>query len=104
MARFDVFANPTAAERVHTPYVLDVQNDHLVPLGTRVVIPLRAVKTFGKPATSLNPLIQVEGRQVVVDTAALAPVPVSMLRRPVMNAHDSRNEVQDALDALFGAY
>ena len=104
MARFDVYANPTASERVHTPYVLDVQNDHLTPLGTRVVIPLRALKSFGKPAASLNPLIQVEGRQVIVDTAALAPVPASMLRRPVMNAHDSRSEVQDALDALFGAY
>jgi toxin CcdB len=104
MARFDVFANPTAAERVHTPYVLDVQNDHLIPLGTRVVIPLRAVKAFGKPATSLNPLIQVEGRPVVVDTAALAPVPAAMLRKPVMNAHDARSDVQDALDTLFGGY
>ena len=104
MARFDVFANPTASERVHTPYVLDVQNDHLVPLGTRVVIPLRAIKTFGKPVSSLNPLIQIEGRSVVVDTAALAPVPLSMLRRPVMNAQASRNELQDALDTLFGAY
>ena len=103
MARFDVYANPTAIKSVRTPYVLDVQNDHLIPLGTRVVIPLRAVETFGKPAISLNPLIQVGGRQVVVDTAALAPVPVSMLRKPVMNAHDSRNEVQDALDALLGA-
>jgi toxin CcdB len=104
MARFDVFANPTASERAHTPYVLDVQNDHLIPLGTRVVIPLRAVKTFGKPVTSLNPLIEVDGRPVVVDTAALAPVPVAMLRKPVANAHGSRSEVQDALDALFGAY
>jgi len=103
MARFDVYANPTATERVATPYVLDVQNDHLTPLATRVVIPLRAVKSFGKPARSLNPLIHVEGRQVVVDTAALAPVPVSMLRRPVMNILDSRGEVPDALDALFGA-
>jgi len=104
MARFDVYANPTATERVHTPYVLDVQNDHLIPLGTRVVIPLRTVNAFGKPAASLNPLIQVEGRPVVVDTAALAPVPAAMLRKPVINAHDSRNEVQDALDTLFGAY
>ena len=27
MARFDVYANPQALERKHTPYLLDVQND-----------------------------------------------------------------------------
>ena len=29
MARFDVFANPTAVERKHTPYFIDVQNDFI---------------------------------------------------------------------------
>jgi toxin CcdB len=29
MARFDVYANPEASERKHTPYLLDVQNDYI---------------------------------------------------------------------------
>ena len=41
MARYDVFANPEAAERHHTPYLVDVQNDFIDRLETRVVIPLR---------------------------------------------------------------
>ena len=41
MARFDVFANPSVAERKHTPYFVDVQNDYIDALATRVVIPLR---------------------------------------------------------------
>ena len=104
MARFDVYANPFAPERGHTPYVLDMQNDHLGPLGTRVVIPLRAPKGFGTPASGLNPTLKVEGKSVVLDTAALAPVPSTLLKKPVLHAAAWRDEVMDALDTLFGAY
>ncbi len=104
MARFDIYANPYAPERMHTPFVLDVQNDHLGPLATRVVIPLRNPKGFGPLAGSLNPLLQVNGEPLVLDTAALAPVPASLLKRPVGRADTQRDTVGDALDTLFGAY
>ncbi|OGA99759.1 MAG: plasmid maintenance protein CcdB [Burkholderiales bacterium RIFCSPHIGHO2_12_FULL_69_20] len=104
MARFDIFANPFAAERVHTPFVLDVQNDHLGPLATRIVIPLRAPGSYGRQATGLNPLLDVNGMAVVLDTAALAPVPASLLKQPVCRADTRRDDVLDALDTLFGSY
>jgi len=104
MARFDVYANPFAPERSHTPFVLDVQNDHLGPLGTRVVIPLRSPKSFGTPAQGLNPAFDVSGKRVLLDTASIAPVPASMLKSPVLHATAWRDDVLDALDTLFGAY
>jgi toxin CcdB len=104
VARFDIYANPYAAERGHTPYVLDVQNDHLGPLATRVVIPLRAPKGFGKAAAGLNPAFEVEGKTVLLDTASLAPVPATMLKRPTAHLGHSHEQVLDALDTLFGAY
>ena len=104
MARFDVHANPYAPERSRTPFVLDVQNDHLGPLATRVVIPLRSPKTFGTPARGLNPIIEIEGKPVVLDTASLAPVPVALLKRPVARADRWSAQVLDALDTLFGSY
>ena len=104
MARFDIYPNPTAPERGHTPFILDVQNDHLGPMGTRVVLPLRTTKGFGPPARGLNPLMDVDGKTVVVDTAALAPVPAAPLRKPVARADAWRNDVQDAPDTLFGSY
>jgi toxin CcdB len=104
MARFDVYSNPFAQERGHTPFVLDVQNDHLGPIATRVVIPLRAPESFGMPARGLNPLFQVDGKSVVLDTAALAPVPAAMLKNPVTRADASRDDVLDALDTLFGSF
>ena len=104
MARFDIYPNPHAPDRKHTPFVLDVQNDHLGPLGTRVVIPLRTARGFGTPAQSLNPVIDVAGQPLILDTASLAPVPTSMLKQPLHHATGARDDIQDALDTLFGAY
>ena len=104
MARFEVFANPTVSERAHTPFVLDVQNDHLGPLATRIVIPLRAPAGYGPPARGINPLLDVNGTPVVLDTAALAPVQAHLLKRAVCTQEAWRDEVLDALDTLFGSY
>lgn len=104
MARYDVYANPTPAERVHTPYVLDVQNDHLAPLATRVVIPLRNARGIATPAGGLNPQLSVDGKPLWLDTASLAPVPTTVLRKPVAQLRAAQLEVQDALDTLFGSF
>ena len=103
MARFDVFANPVAAERKHTPYFIDVQNDYIDALSTRVVSPLRKEAAFGARARNLNPLVVVAGGNVVLDTAALGAVPTRELRKPVASLADSRALVLEALDTLFGA-
>ena len=104
MARFDVYANPVAAERKHTPYFLDVQNDYIDHIATRVVVPLRREAAFGPRPRNLNPLLQVGGDAVVLDTAAIGAVPVSELRKAVANLRDARAAVDEALDTLFGAY
>ena len=104
MARFDVFTNPFVPERGRTPYVLDVQNDHLGGLATHVVIPLRSPESFGAPASGLNPVLVVDGRRVVLDTASLAPVPNSLLNNPIARSGPWRDDVLDALDTLFGSY
>lgn len=104
MARFDVYANPAAAERKHTPYFLDVQNDHVDGLGTRVVIPLRKSALFGPRARNLNPVLTVTDAEVVLDTATLGAVPTSLLRKPVANLRGAQAFIQEALDTLFGSY
>jgi toxin CcdB len=104
MARFDVFANPAVTEQVYTPFFLDVQNDYIDSLDSRVVIPLRSAESFGPRARHLNPLLQVAGQAVVLDCATLGAVPSSALRHVVTRLVDGRDEVQAALDTLFGAY
>ena len=104
MPRYDVYANPVAGERKRTPYLLDVQNDYIDGLDTRVMIPMHREAAFGPPARHLNPTVLVIGERVVLDTAALAAVPRSELKKPVASAREAHAEVQEALDALFGSY
>lgn len=104
MPRFDVYANPSAAERRVTPYFLDVQNDYIDGLDSRIVIPLRRESAFGPRARDLHPLLQVNGDAVVLDTAALGAVPRAELHQPVAHLSDAGAPVQAALDTLFGGY
>ena len=104
MARFDVYANPEATERKHTPYFVDVQNDYIDHLATRVVVPLRREAAFGPRPRNLNPLVNFGSDAVVLDTAAIGAVPASELRKAVGHLRDARDEIQEALDTLFGAY
>jgi toxin CcdB len=104
MARLDVYANPDKTERAQTPYFVDVQNDYIDLIETRVVIPLRTETMFGPRARRLHPLLDVAGNAVVLDTAAIGAVPVGVLRQPVADLRASRGEIQEALDALFGVY
>jgi toxin CcdB len=41
MARYDVYPHPDKALRKITPYLLDVQNNYIEAVATRVVIPMR---------------------------------------------------------------
>jgi toxin CcdB len=104
MARFDVYANPDPADRPAIPFMLDVQNDFLNILETRVVVPLYAGNRFSARVRNLNPELQVGGKAVVMDTASIGAVPMGELRRPVANLADRQLDIQDALDTLFAGY
>jgi toxin CcdB len=104
MPRLDVYANPDAGERRHTPYYVDVQNDFIDHIESRVVIPLRREAAFGPRARDLHPLLEVQGEPVVLDTTAIGAVPLAELRKRVGSLRDARAQIQEALDALFGAY
>lgn len=104
MARYDIYRNPDPAEAEALPFLLDVQNEHIDGLATRVVIPLRPAQGFGPRADRLHPLLDVEGQGLVLDTAALAAVPRSWLRERVGNLRAHHVPIQTALDTLFGAH
>ncbi|MDI3382851.1 CcdB family protein [Xenophilus aerolatus] len=104
MARFDVYANPDKTEHRHTPFVLDVQNDHIDGVQTRIVIPLRDARLHGKCLERVHPAFRIDEREVVLDTPTIATFPREWLRTPVSNLRAQQQAVQEALDAVFGAY
>ena len=71
MARFDVYTNPDAGERKLVPYLLDVQNDFLRAMDTRVVIPLWSASAFRMRIRDLNPELTIDQNTVVMDTASV---------------------------------
>jgi len=104
MARYEVYRHPEAAQRKSTPYLLDLQNDYISAIDTRVVVPLRPARTFGPPMRDLNPAFVIEGCEVILDTAALAAFPVAELRTPVASLQAQSGLIADALDTLLGSY
>jgi toxin CcdB len=104
MARFDVYPHPDPVLRKKTPYLLDVQNNHISRIATRVVVPMRPASLFSQPMRDLNPTFEIAGKQLVLDTAALAAVPSVELKKPVLNLAPHGATIVAALDVLFGAY
>ncbi len=101
MPRFDLYRNPVRSEAKEIPFLLDVQSDFLEMLDTRMIVPLRRADLFRKTIEHLNPLIEHEGHQLVLDTASMASVPRSELKHPVGNVRTLRLDVENALDFLF---
>jgi toxin CcdB len=106
MARFDVYMHPDAVLRKKTPYLLDIQNSHIDRLATRVVLPMRSAELFDQRMSRLNPLFEIAGKPVVLDTAAIAAFPAAELKKPVLSlgVGAQSQAIVDALDVLFGAY
>lgn len=85
------------------PYLLDVQTD-LLPLQTRVVVPLVAATRFRGRMPRLHPAWRLEGREVVMSTADLAAIPARDLSEVVVDLTPARDEILAALDFLITGY
>lgn len=101
MAQFDVYANTNPGTCKGIPYLLDVQDDLLDTLATRVVVPLVLAEEMGLAARHLNPQFKIKGAAVVMSTAELAGVSISLLGDKVASLKNKRDEIIAALDILF---
>ena len=102
MAQFSVHRNSNAATRATFPFLLDVQNDMLNELGTRVVVPLcPAAAMKGKLLRHLMPAFTIEGKQFAMMTPQLAGVSVKQLGPKVAELSGKRVEIVAALDLLI---
>ncbi len=84
--------------------VLDVQNDLLDGLNTRVVAPLLPTSDAPRPALRLNPVLKVGNEDVVMMTQFLAAVSVHALGNAIANLTDEHDGVVAALDMLFQGF
>ena len=99
MARFDIYANPDG-----NGFLLDVQADLMSHLNSRLVIPLVLSGIAPTPMKVLNPIFRIEAATYLMLTQQMAAVSVQMLKRPIINANDRRDEVVAAIDLLLQGF
>jgi len=105
MARFDIYEN-TGAKKDTAPFLVDVQNDFVQPLATRIVIPLvKADTVSNKPTGDVFPMLRVNGTEHYLFTPQLAAAPLNRLKKPVASADaDDIAKIRGAIDKVFGGF
>ena len=90
MAQFDVYENLNEKSKQNIPYLLDIQNDILKNLTTRVVIPF---VISNQSINFLNPRFNINNIDVVLSTAELASIPIEILGNKVCSLKNRREEI-----------
>jgi toxin CcdB len=104
MSQFDVYQNPNSESGKIFPYLLDVQADLLENLPTRVVVPLVDASSLRKTAPVLNPLLTINGIDLVMLTTQMTGVSLNALGVRICSLKEHRHEILAALDFLFTGY
>jgi len=97
MSQFSVYSNPNTDTIGVFPYLVDVQNNLLENLSTRIVIPL-ARKSTHDAIDNLCPIITINNHRCVLLTQQIACVPVSVLQSLVCSIKEQRYEILNAMD------
>ena len=101
MAQFDVYENTNEKTKANIPYLLDIQNDILKNLSSRVVIPLVVSK---EGINLLNPKFVINEINVILSTAELAGIPIEILGNKVCSLKNRREEIIGAVDFLVTGF
>ena len=97
MAQFDLYKGPSSS----ADYLIDLQDDMLQNLSTRVVAPLVAPDKLGPPMKTLNPRIWIGGEPYILLLHLLAAIPATTLGSLVASAKSQRTDIIGAIDLLF---
>ena len=102
MAQFTVCRNKNPQTRSAVPFLLDIQNDLLDGLETRVVVPLLPISSMkGQTVRALMPILEVEGERYVMLTPELAGIPKSELGEAIARVEQHRFDIIAAIDFLL---
>ncbi|UAA39278.1 CcdB family protein [Paraneptunicella aestuarii] len=102
MAQFCLYQNKDRNSCEAYPYFVDVQNQLLESLNTRLVIPLTPIDLLSEKAPGhLCPVIHIREGDFVMLTQQMTSVPRSILTEPVNDLSAFREEIIGAIDFLI---
>ena len=101
MAQFDVYVNTDQDSNKIYPYFIDIQNDLLNSLNSRVVVPLTPIQEADKTyPIRLCPVIDINNKKFAVLTYQLTSVAISFLQQQETSVAASRDDIVAAIDFL----
>lgn len=99
MAQFDVYENPSKATRKAYPYILELQNNVISEITTRIVVPLADYKVMkNEEFKRLTPKVSYDGKDLLILIPQIASVSTNALKKPVGSLSHLRDEIIAALD------
>ena len=98
MAQFDIYKITCQGG---AEFLLDLQDDLLENLSTRVVAPLVRPEMVGQTMQTLNPRVWVASEPYLLLTHMLAAIPVTALVDVAGTAKSQRDEIIASIDLLF---
>lgn len=103
MPQFDVYPNPVEEWRSQSPYVVDIQSDHVRGVRNRLTVPLTHM-AIESPGPRLSPIVQVVGVTLFIDTLGIAAFPLGDLRGAVANLRSDADAIWSAFDYVLHGY
>jgi toxin CcdB len=102
MEQFSLYKNENKNSKKIYPYFVDVQNDLLAELNSRIVIPLSSQKTLNNiNAKKLCPVIEINEDAFILLTHQMTSVPRTALKKKVATLKQYRYEILGAIDLLL---
>lgn len=99
MTQFDVYDNPNKATRKAYPYILDLQNDVIEQIATRIVVPLADYTQMRNEALKgLTPKITYDDKELLILIPQIASMNSKSLKNPIGTLVHLRDEIISALD------
>ncbi len=101
MAQFDVYKNLNKLTNQQIPYLLDIQNDILSDLNTRVVVPLGIKKPYNN---TVNPKFIINNTEFIMITTQIAAISLNNIGTKVSSLEDNRSDIINAIDFIISGF
>ena len=98
MAQFDVYKNENDQTNQRVPYLLDIQNDILDSINTKIVIPLVKDKNDFK---GLIKEFIIENQKVYLTTSQMGTIHKNELKTKITTLQNQKEEIKNSIDFLI---
>ena len=104
MAQFDIYENPSKKSRTAYPFIIDMQNNIVDDLASRIVAPLALFSKFKEQEIKkLTPRVRYKGQEFLILIPQITSMPAKLLKDPIGSLSHLRDEIIGALDfAIIG--